>query len=243
MNKGSLFGLSTGAVLLVTLSVAALVWSFEMFPPAHPRQRELLRYAAGLAFAGVAVAAWAHGRAARARDTPGKWLAVLAFIVGGVLCVMAYLFSTVNSHSAPRNEAMAIGDMRTFLAAQTVYASVNGGNGDGNLQCLAVPTDCLPAYPADGPYFLDPEMAALSETGGYRRSFHAGPPPDAIPPNASPTSVTTWAYLAVPVEIGYTGGRGFCGDSRGALCFTRDGTAPPRQPDGCCDLTHCEELD
>ena len=114
---------------------------------------------------------------------------------------------------------------------------------DARLECLVHPSGCLRGYPADGPAFLDASQAALGDKGGYRHSFHPGPPPDEIPLRGSATSVRSFAYVAVPVEPGETGVRGFCGDSSGKVCFTLDGAAPSLLPDGTCDLRACSELD
>jgi hypothetical protein len=53
---------------------------------------------------------------------------------------------------------------------------------------------------------------------------------------ASLSSLKSYAYVAVPLEPGRTGYRGFCIDDSGALRFTRDGTAPP-VVDGRCGAT------
>ena len=242
MSKSPLGGVSMLAALLVALAIGTLAWAVAMLPPDHPDQRSLLRYGALLAFAGVAVAAWGHGRAARARDAVGRWVALLAFALGGALMVFLYVAMSGNSHRLPRNESAAIGDIRALMSAQAAYSFSNGGFAEGSLECLTRPVDCLPGYPGDAPFFLDEELASLAERRGYRRAFHPGPAPEEIPSTSSPTSVTAWAYTAVPLDPGYTGVRGFCGDSRGFLGYTTDGTAPPRNADGHCDESRCMEL-
>jgi hypothetical protein len=44
---------------------------------------------------------------------------------------------------------------------------------------------------------------------------------------SSPSSASSYAYLASPVNQGQTGVRGFGGDSSGVLCFTSAGVIPP----------------
>jgi len=140
------------------------------------------------------------------------------------------------------NEAAALGDIRTIVLSQHSYASANSGFYD-TLECLSAPARCIPGYPATGPFFLDPAWAAGADKSGYRRTFHPGPPaePEILERGGiSPSSLTSWAYVAVPVRVGQTGVRAFCGDSSGRICFTADG-APPPVEDGLCSPS-CQDL-
>jgi hypothetical protein len=121
------------------------------------------------------------------------------------------------------NEAAAIGDVRTIISAQITYASANDGFFD-NLECLATPHDCIPGYPAEAPYFIGQEMLAPVKNG-YQREFHPGPTA-AASRASSPSSIESFAYVAVPLTPGTTGTRAFCGDSTGRVCFTADGSEP-----------------
>jgi hypothetical protein len=74
---------------------------------------------------------------------------------------------------------------------------------------------------------LSRELADMANRSGYRRSFHPGMfPPDGIPIECPPTSLLSYAYVAVPVSPGVTGVRSYCGDSAGRVCHTTDGSAP-----------------
>ena len=66
-------------------------------------------------------------------------------------------------------------------------------------------------------------MASGQPKSGYERHFIAGP---RAAKGLSPSAMSSFAYLAVPVEPGTTGIRGFCGDSEGAICTTADGRMP-----------------
>jgi hypothetical protein len=190
----------------------------------------------------LVLGARAHSRASRLpEDTAGRQAALLALLagIGGIFSLPLF---AANGHHPARSESTVIGDIRTVISAQAAYQARNGGYADGALGCLARPGSCIPGYGGDQTTFLDEQLASLVEKKGYRRSFHPGPRPDQIPPSSSPTSLTTWAYTAVPVDPGYTGVRGFCGDSNGDLCFTPDGTAPPLRAEGTCDLGWCVPL-
>jgi hypothetical protein len=91
--------------------------------------------------------------------------------------------------------------MRTVIAAQTAYASANGGFYDSRLQCLNAPSTCIPGYAPDAPTFLDSAVTSLQTRSGYKRFLYAGPPArreDIAKAKASPTSVQGFAYVAVP---------------------------------------------
>ena len=50
---------------------------------------------------------------------------------------------------------------------------------------------------------------------------------------ASPTSLKSYAYLAVPLTFGRTGNRAFCGDGTGRICYTTGGSAPQIEKGSC----------
>jgi type IV pilus assembly protein PilA len=120
------------------------------------------------------------------------------------------------------NEAGAIGDTRTVISSQAVYANVNNGHYD-SLECLSAPANCLPGY--QGPTILPIELAATEKTG-YRRTLHLGAPAGDLTGTMSRTSVQSFAYVAVPITPNQTGVRAFCGDESGVICFTSDGSTP-----------------
>ena len=131
------------------------------------------------------------------------------------------------------NEAAAIGDLRTIMSAEDFYQRANGGFYD-TLACLATPSNCIPGYPADGPFYLGEDIAALTVKDGYGRAFSWRPPAQKPGQNASRTSVGFYAVVLWPDEVGKTGQRGFCGDADGFICFTTDGSMPKLGKDGRC---------
>ena len=131
------------------------------------------------------------------------------------------------------NEAASIGDMRTFASAQAAYQSANGGFYEGQASCLARPQVCIPGY--SGPAFLDDLMAEQQATRhGYVLRLVPGPTANVDTTRHSPTSVSSFAWVADPVSPG-TGTRSFCVDQSGVVCSTRgqrgfgalDGTGCP----------------
>jgi type II secretory pathway pseudopilin PulG len=120
------------------------------------------------------------------------------------------------------NESQAVGNIRAVLSAEAAYASANGGFYD-TIECLASPADCIPDYSPQAPVFLGPEFTTISK-GGYDRYLYPGP---AAPASGtiSPSSMTSFAYVAVPSTPGTTGIRAFCGDIV-TICVMADGTMP-----------------
>jgi type II secretory pathway pseudopilin PulG len=168
----------------------------------------------------------------------GKGMAIAGIVTGSLSFAAVFFIGIIAAIAIPSllrarvsaNESMAIGDTRTVISAQMAYASSNNGSYD-NLSCLEQPSSCIPGY--DGPTFLDSELASARPKGGYSRALHPGPQAVEITEAMSPTSVTAFAYVAVPVKQGQTGVRGFCGDSNGLICFTPDGSEP-EVVDGLC---------
>lgn len=180
----------------------------------------------------------------KARNEPGVYggrgMAIGGIVTGAISLVILPIVGVIAAIAIPSllrarvagNESATIGDIRTVISAEAAYQSYNGGFYD-SLECLGTPASCIPDY--NGPTFLDGAIASGLPKSGYRRTMHLGPPPDTAPEGAaiSPSSVTTYAYVAVPINGGQTGVRGFCGDANGIICYTQDGSEPD-VADGAC---------
>jgi hypothetical protein len=134
------------------------------------------------------------------------------------------------------NEANAIGNLRTMISAQVAYSSANRGFFDSP-DCLIKPSSCIPGYPADGMAFLLSLIGPVH--AGYTFTFHPGAPAPRSP-DTSPSSMRTFAFVAVPLQFGETGRRSFCADDTGRICVTEDGSAPPVSHGRCAEP--CREL-
>jgi type IV pilus assembly protein PilA len=165
---------------------------------------------------------------------------VVVALVGGVVVVGMVAAIAIPSLLRARvaaNESVAIGNLRTVVSAQHAYASANQGFFD-QLECLATPIQCVPAYPADSPSFLDTSFLNVRRSG-YEYRFIPGPPapPDVVQGGqVSPTSLGGWAYVAVPLQPGQSGVRSFCADMSGQICYRPDGS-PPDSGDGTCPVS------
>jgi len=125
------------------------------------------------------------------------------------------------------NESAALGDLRALVSGEQAYASSNGGYFDLP-SCLTADATCLPAGPGRGLAYLPDGLAGLGERSGYRRRFERGAPARR-PAGAkvSPSSMTSFAVTAVPIQLGATGELGFCADDQGHVCASPDGSEPP----------------
>jgi hypothetical protein len=135
-------------------------------------------------------------------------------------------------------ERMALISLSTMVQAQQSYAGMNQGLFD-SITCLTQPQQCIPGQKDSAPV-LDPGYHWLEPRLGYVMRFHPGPaaPPDRVRGGASASSIVAFAVTITPEHPGRTGGRAFCGDSAGRMCFTT-GSAPPVK-DGRCDP--CKKL-
>lgn len=156
-----------------------------------------------------------------------------SLVTAGGRCASNRMAEEPPPRSIEEIEARVIADLRTLSSGEQAYQSANGGFYD-RPQCLGAPVGCIPGYPPEGPTFLDSRIADLRERHGYHRRFHPGPPAPADQVGgASRSSLTAWAYTAVPVVRGHTGRRSFCIDETGSLC-PYDGGREPGLVDGRC---------
>jgi len=156
----------------------------------------------------------------------GFTLIELLIVVAIIGIIAAIAIPSLLRARVSANEAATIGDIRTVISGQAAYQSANGGWYD-QITCLTgPPITCIPSYPTNGPTFLDSAIASALPKSGYSRSFFAGPQPSPRSASMSNSSLSSFAYVASPVNLGQTGVRGFGGDSSGVLCFSPQGDAP-----------------
>lgn len=146
------------------------------------------------------------------------------------------LAERVHGSVATANARAVINDMRTVISAEHAYAAANAAFFDAP-RCLGKLSDCLPDAPEGSQAYLSAALASLEPKNDYARSFHPGPAATADQlrhARVSASSVTAFAYAAVPVKPGVTGKVSFCGDSTGRICVQEDGSPPP-VVDGRCE--------
>lgn len=134
---------------------------------------------------------------------------------GAAVAVPSMLVARIST-----NEAAAIADVRAVTAAEAAYRSANGHY--DRVECLAVPSACIPGYPVTAPVFLQGALTA-SPRSGYSFHLEPGPSPTNLSlSRSSASSMDRFAYLALPQEFRSTGRRIFCTDDTGRVCAFTD---------------------
>jgi len=210
--------------------VALALVALPAFPFGTVFSLLLLTYFAKPEVKALFSAASSTARRATVASRRDSGLVVAATIVGGVTAVViaSVLVGVVaipeGLHRRARTaaESAALADLRTVMSAEAAYATANGGHFD-RLECLAEPSRCL-EHPTTPARFLPLSFVESRARRGYVFSFNPGPPPsDDDAPGDSPSSMTSYAFVARPES---TGARWFCCDATGRLCASKTAEAP-----------------
>jgi hypothetical protein len=208
-------GLAVAALLLGVISLP-LLWGGG------------LGVAAGLA--GAALGGWAFFKARREPMVyGGSRIAVAGVIVSALAVLLAPLRLSLLApvhldRLVERNEGRALADVRSVVAAEQAYSSLNHDRYD-TLDGLVRPGACLLDHPASAPAsFLDVALATTDSRDGYRRELRLG---EAATPelgaSISPSSITRFTYLAAFAALGVgvaSGARACHSAVLGTLVFT-----------------------
>jgi uncharacterized membrane protein YhaH (DUF805 family) len=178
-------------------------------------------------FAFVVYLLAAKGREGAASAPATMPVPVIVVLIVALVLVVPMMIGIVAAIAIPSllrarvaaNEASAIGNVRTVIAAQAAYQYANQGFYEGRGECLSGPQACIPDY--TGPTFIDAALLA-GPRSGYIHELHGGAPAAAAK-GISPSSTDAFAVIAYPVEVGKTGVRAFCGDSSGRVCAIASG--------------------
>jgi len=248
----------TAIKLTLVLAIGVVIVATPRVPGPYRAVAQPALAACWLGCVVLAVAAWKGIKLAL--RAPRDWLLLLLSVAGVLPCTLGGLVASLEScggggryHTIGYKEKYIIRDMRSLIRAQAEYSLVNKGFNDSRLPCLSKPVSCIPNLPANTLPFFDDAYADrkqgfwgryFGEEGWHIRTLHPGPAPSPLPTGASASSVLGFAYTVVPKEPGFSGIRGFCGDSTGLICFSRSGEAPPVR-DGACEVTvnTCEVLE
>lgn len=181
--------------------------------------------------------------ALRMRDRSTGFTLIELLIVVAILGIIAAIaIPNLLRARASANEARAIGDTRTVMSANAVYAATNCGFHAASLDCMVNDPPgnvCIPNYSPNAPTFLSRDVGSTVvpyDRSGYRRDY-VGNGAAAAAVNGAICDVASfidYCYTAAPIST-LTGVRNFLGSTAGAIYFSQ-GTvalgcpAPPGTP-------------
>lgn len=150
--------------------------------------------------------------------------------------------SAIGGESSSGGEAAApvdgleavLTELETFDMGQAAYAQLNSGYHD-RLECLVSAGGCIPGGVMRGPVL--PERYLEPVRLGYEFKLRLGSPPETRGAEVSATSVTSYAYVALPAA-GAADTWGYCVSSGPVICRF-DASVPIAAPPGQCPA-ECE---
>lgn len=144
----------------------------------------------------------------------GFSLIELLIVVAIILIIAAIAIPNLLKSRMAANESSAVGSMRTVNTAEVTYsASCPGVGYSATLVELNTGAIC-----AGGTGIID-DVLATGTKSGYTFTYTPGAA------DASGT-VDTYTNVAVPLNVGVTGQRGFYSDQSGVILYSLSGAAP-----------------
>lgn len=151
------------------------------------------------------------------RRERGFSLIELLIVVAIILVIAAIAIPSFIRSRIAANEASAVNSLKAIVTSQYSYASSYPTVGFADtLKKLSTPAAGDPPTESAAGY-LDAVLACASQPclkSGYNFSI--------IEATGSPT-VVHYRVIAVPVQVGITGRRGFCSDPQGTITFDASG--------------------
>ena len=150
--------------------------------------------------------------------------------LGAIVFLGTFALMEAHIREPNRGEAVAIGTIRAVITGESSYAALYGYY--DTLECLAGTRTCVPGI-ASRNSFVPPNLVdRRGELRGYRVELHAGPKAQSLRNSrVSPSAMTQYAIVAVPLYAGPGHYRAFCGDDRQTIYVTWD---EPRVDSGRC---------
>ncbi len=163
-------------------------------------------------------------RSKRSQGKPhgGFTLIELLIVVAIILIIAALAVPSLLRSKVAANQADAVGDLRTIVTAAVTYDSTYGNYPTKLTQVGG--TGSLPS--CDGALLVDSVLGGSdpSKKSGYSFTMLAGNQADTVN-CATAESTDGFAVTAVPLVVGTTGQRSFCGDGNGEIRYDSTGAA------------------
>jgi type IV pilus assembly protein PilA len=149
------------------------------------------------------------------RKQKGFSLIELLIVVAIILIIAAIAIPNLLRARMAANQASAVGSIRTLTTSNITYSSTWGNGFSPSLATLGGAAGA--AATCNAALLVDNVLAATGDKSGYKLTYSVGTLNAAAAPGCGAPGGNTFAFTAIPINLGTTGQTAYCSAEDGVV--------------------------